>query len=665
MPTTPGDQQLPRPQEVFISYSRKDKDFVRRLDEALKSRGREAWVDWEDIRPREEWMQAIYAAIEGADTFVFVLTPDSVASDVCGREIAHAAAHNKRMVPIVARDLEANTAPEPLAKLNYIWFRESDDFEKATDTLISAFDTDLDWVHAHTRLLTRAIEWQNKGKNNSFVLRGDDLKEAEQWLAQAAPDKKRQPTALQTEYIVASRKAAARRQRITLVAVTFALVVAIALAVVALFARQEAVKQEAKALAGRNRADSVIDFVQNNLTEKLLTERLRPTGRLDLMQDVGTAVDGYYSAMKKAEGETVDTLAGKAWVRVFQGLIDASKGRLDEALPKHRSAVALAEEAQRLDPESNKALEHLAGAHFVLGSVLASHGDAEEAIHESREAQQIYEKLVARDPSNARLQTKLAVSYDTEANRLYGQKQFDAALFEYRKAYALREKLVAQAPNDLKRLSDLASAHNHIGMVLLQQQQFDPALAEYRASQEIVRKLTLVDPHNADWQRDLAFTYNNIGQVLQGQDHIAAALDEFRKYSEAMEKVAASDPANAVWQREAADAHQLIAEALVKQKQFEKALSEFRKYYSAMTKLAAGDPANAEVQVLAAAACAQVAVVDMMLKERGDPKEASQIVQQGLALLTGLEKRGAPPPQSVEIRRKLEWLKQALPKAPP
>src|SRR6266700_3608432 len=125
MPAAPGDQQLPCPQEVFISYSRKDTDFVRRLDESLKSRGREAWVDWEDIRPTEDFMQAIHSAIEGVDTFVFVLTPESV------------------------------------AKLNWIFFPEGDDlekaFEKATDTLISAFDTDLDWVHAHTRLLTRAI----------------------------------------------------------------------------------------------------------------------------------------------------------------------------------------------------------------------------------------------------------------------------------------------------------------------------------------------------------------------------------------------------------------------------------------------------------------------------------------------------------------------------
>src|SRR5262249_22900704 len=226
MPAASGEQQVPRPQEVFISYSRKDKDFVRRLDEALKSRGREAWVDWEDIRPTEEWMQAIYRAIEGADTFVFVLTPDSVASEVCGREIAHAATNNKRMVPIVARNVNADSVPEALAKLNWIFFRESDDFEKATDTLINALDTDLDWIRAHTRLLTRAIEWEAKGKNKSFVLRGDDLRAAERWLAQASGNKEPKPTALQTEYIIASRKAATRRQQITLGAVTIGFVVA-------------------------------------------------------------------------------------------------------------------------------------------------------------------------------------------------------------------------------------------------------------------------------------------------------------------------------------------------------------------------------------------------------------------------------------------------------
>jgi hypothetical protein len=80
------------------------------------------------------------------------------------------------MVPIVAREVNAETVPEALRKLNWIFCRDGDDFGKKTDELISALETHLEWVHAHTRLLTRAIEWENNDKNNSFVLRGDDLR---------------------------------------------------------------------------------------------------------------------------------------------------------------------------------------------------------------------------------------------------------------------------------------------------------------------------------------------------------------------------------------------------------------------------------------------------------------------------------------------------------
>lgn len=240
--------------DVFISYSRKDTAFVRRLSDALEQRQREAWVDWEGIRPTEEFMLAIYAAIEGTNTFIFILTPDSVGSEVCAKEIAHAAKHNKRFIPIVHREIDAKSVPETLAKLNWIFCREADDFAATVESLIDALDTDLDWVRAHTRLLTRAIEWESKGKNTSFVLRGDDLRAAEKWLTEAGADKERQPTPLQTDYIIASRKSAARRQRITLGAVSFGAVVAVGLAILALIQRGEARKQEG--IAKENAAEA-------------------------------------------------------------------------------------------------------------------------------------------------------------------------------------------------------------------------------------------------------------------------------------------------------------------------------------------------------------------------------------------------------------------------
>lgn len=192
-------------------------------------------------------MRAIFPAIEGTDSFVFVISPDSVISKACAKELGHAVSHNKRLIPIIAREVEDKAVPEPLAKLNWVYARDADSFEEVIDKLISAIDTDLDWVRNHTRYLTRAIEWDAHARSDSFVLRGEDLQAAERWLAQAGSNKQRQPTAQQTEYIIAGRKAAARRQRITLGAVTLGLLGVLGFAIFALVQWGKAIEQEKKA----------------------------------------------------------------------------------------------------------------------------------------------------------------------------------------------------------------------------------------------------------------------------------------------------------------------------------------------------------------------------------------------------------------------------------
>jgi WD40 repeat protein len=218
-------------EDGFISYSRKDKVFVQKLHQALAEGQRDTWVDWEDIPRTADWWSEIEAGIEAANTFIFIISPDSVASEVCRREIAHAAKHHKRLVPIVHRDSPTEAVPEVLARLNYVFCRDSDDFDQAFQELLAALDTDLDWVKAHTRLLVRAREWEKHSRNDSFVLRGVDLEEAEQRLAQVHQNP--EPTTLQREYVLASRKSATRRQRIALAAVTFGLIVAIVLGSIA------------------------------------------------------------------------------------------------------------------------------------------------------------------------------------------------------------------------------------------------------------------------------------------------------------------------------------------------------------------------------------------------------------------------------------------------
>jgi hypothetical protein len=57
--------------DIFISYSRKDQNFVHRLADALEARDKDVWVDFQDIPPTSEWLKEIYAGIEEADNVVF------------------------------------------------------------------------------------------------------------------------------------------------------------------------------------------------------------------------------------------------------------------------------------------------------------------------------------------------------------------------------------------------------------------------------------------------------------------------------------------------------------------------------------------------------------------------------------------------------------------
>lgn len=242
--------------DLFISYSRVDREFVRSLHQPLEQEGRDVWVDLDDIPPSAEWLQEIYAGIEAASSVVFVLSPSLLASKVCRQELEHAAAHGKRLIPVVCHDVDREAVPPELAARNWILWRSEDDASAALQALRRALDTDLEWVRDHTRLLTRAIEWDAERRDDSFVLRGSDLRDAEAWLNRAAPTSDPQPTPLQTQYILASRASTARGQRARLGAVSAGLIIALALAVFAFIQRNDAIDQrnisataEAKALA--------------------------------------------------------------------------------------------------------------------------------------------------------------------------------------------------------------------------------------------------------------------------------------------------------------------------------------------------------------------------------------------------------------------------------
>ena len=229
---------------VFISYSRRNIEMAQKLNDSLDNNGIDAWVDWEGIPLSSDWMDEITRAIEGADAFLFIITPDSLASEVCTEELELGLKYNKKLIPILYKEPEkGSTMHDSLAATNWVYMREQDDYDTALAGLFDSIKTDLGWVREHTRLLVRAKEWESKGQGNSFLLQGDDLREAESWMVDAAADDAREVTPLQGKYIQSSRQLATKRQRALLTGVSLALVVSIGLAIFAMFQRSIAVEQ--------------------------------------------------------------------------------------------------------------------------------------------------------------------------------------------------------------------------------------------------------------------------------------------------------------------------------------------------------------------------------------------------------------------------------------
>jgi len=238
---------------VMISYSRKDLVFVRKLFEGLLAQGfvkEDIWVDWEGIPLTADWMAEITEGIQSANAFIFVISPDSVASEVCAKELAIAAESNKRFVPILYREPgKGATLHAKISSHNWVFMRDEQEVEKNLPPLVEALNTDLDWLAQHTRLLSRALEWERKGHNDSYLVRGTDLQEAQSFIELGAAGKEPAPTPLHVEYVQSARKYAAqirRRNRIITAVVGVALFL---LSVFSLIQWGRAVISEEKAVA--------------------------------------------------------------------------------------------------------------------------------------------------------------------------------------------------------------------------------------------------------------------------------------------------------------------------------------------------------------------------------------------------------------------------------
>ena len=86
---------------IFMSYSRKNADFVDRLILRLEGLGFDCWVDRQDLEAGATWREEISDSIRGCQAFVLVVSPDSTNSPIVSQELSLAEFHGRPIIPLI------------------------------------------------------------------------------------------------------------------------------------------------------------------------------------------------------------------------------------------------------------------------------------------------------------------------------------------------------------------------------------------------------------------------------------------------------------------------------------------------------------------------------------------------------------------------------------
>jgi hypothetical protein len=125
-----------KPVKYFVSYSRVDSDFVKKLATDLKNAGANVWLDQLDIIPGDAWDIAIENALNEAHGVLAIISDTFIKSENVMDEVSYAISQDKRIIPLL---IENCPLPFRLARLQQVDFTR--DYDSALEYLLKALKT--------------------------------------------------------------------------------------------------------------------------------------------------------------------------------------------------------------------------------------------------------------------------------------------------------------------------------------------------------------------------------------------------------------------------------------------------------------------------------------------------------------------------------------------
>ena len=425
-------------------------------------------------------------------------------------------------------------------------------FGVAHEALLRQWPRVATWVERHrnalqlrTRIASQALRWTDAGRSSDLLLpRGSQVNQAAELLEISDFSLSQ----LEQDFVKTSIRRAHLSQRVMQGITVLVALLALLTTVFGFSARSS--QQDAE----RNRAEAegLMTYMLGDFVEKL-----RPIGRLDLLDDVGSKALTYLGRKHSSEAGVASLVSRiKALLIIVE--VNANRNRIEvykQALSTARNLIQDAPGTYATQPEF---LQQAGFVSFALGQFNHQRNDLELAEKYYNEYKDYSEKYSAVSQNAADGLLERSYAYNALGTLAMTRADYTAAADAFKRSLEFKREAASLRPLDGKRRAEFATTISWHAESILKLGDPPAAMKLYREEESILRSLVDSTPQSQ----------NKIAASLMRQAQLSIALGDrneaIRTLLDAqsiMQGLVSKDPTNRMWKSRLLQAQGRLAEA--------------------------------------------------------------------------------------------------------
>jgi DNA-binding winged helix-turn-helix (wHTH) protein/tetratricopeptide (TPR) repeat protein len=423
-------------------------------------------------------------------------------------------------------------------------------FGIAHDAILRRWPRVTDWIARHrgalaarTRLAQHAGRWRDEDRPVDLLLPpGKQLDEARELQGDGIWSL----TPHERELIQVSDRRVRQRGQLRMAAMTLI----VALAVLACSLGVTAFLAQRAAEARRSEAESLMDYMLGDFTDKL-----RPLGRLDLLENVSGKALQYLSGSDGA-GLSPAALTLRAKGLQTIGEVSRSRGDSHQALDALLQAHTILRRQAALAPRDAQVLKNLGDNAYWVAQIHKDRNDWQAAETSLRDYLKYADLLHGLAPDNPEWWVEQSYAHNNLGALAQTRGKPAQAAPEFMASIALKQRALDKTPDSTSVAAELADSYSWLAAARESLGELDEAQRLYAQEMRLVRGLRERFPGEAMW------TYREV-RALQHRAMIGVALgldthalDDYEAARRLFAPLVEQDPNNRAWQVELANLEQ-------------------------------------------------------------------------------------------------------------